>query len=207
MRPPFFSCPVRGMCYYERMTTPIILPVLDDPAREYACSHVEQLQGYINDYADGMVNDGMEIGDAVSNAHSLFCDFMLDNGFEPDNDQADGVASLIEACMLEVRRACAGRKRPKTFLHMEGYFKGADLYLMCDHIRQLSRIFTGMLALYRQDEADESHVIEYTAARFLELLEGEGCNVTPQLRQSVTEYAMLATLTVMAVELALSPRS
>lgn len=189
------------------MTTPTILPVLDDCAREYACSHIEPLQDYINDYADEMVNDGLDIGDAVSNAHGRFCDFMLENGFEPDNDQADGVASLIEACMLEVRRACAGRKRPKTFLHTEAYFKGADLYLMCDHIRQFSRIFTEMLTLYRQDEADESHVIEYTAARFLEHLEGAGCNVTPQLRRSVTEYAMLATLTVMAVELALLPPS
>ena len=80
-------------------------------------------------------------------------------------------------------------------------------YLMCDHIRQFSRIFTEMLPLYRQDETDESHVIEYTAARFLEHLEGAGCNVTPQLRRSVTEYAMLATLTVMAVELALLPPS
>lgn len=160
MRTPLFPCPVRGACYHGCMTTPTILPVLDDCAREYACSHIEPLQDYINDYADGMVNDGLDIGDAVSNAHGRFCDFMLENGFEPDNDQADGVASLIEACMLEVRRACAGCKRPKTFLHTEAYFKGADLYLMCDHIRQFSRIFTEMLTLYRQDEADESHVIE-----------------------------------------------
>lgn len=187
------------------MTTPTILPVLDDRARQYACSHIEPLQDYINDYADGMVNDGLDIGDAVSNAHSLFCDFMLENGFEPDNGQADGLASLIEACMLEVRRACATGKRPKTFLHTEAYFKGADLNLMCDHIRQFSRIFTEMLTLYRQDEADESHVIEYTAARFLEHLAGAGCNVTPQLRRAVTEYSILATMTVMAVELALLP--
>lgn len=152
------------------MTTPTILPVLDDRSREYACSHIEPLQDYINDYADGMVNDGLDIGDGVSNAHSRFCDFMLENGFAPDNSQADGVASLIEAYMLEVRRACSGRKRPKTFLHTDGYFKGADLYLMCDHIPHFSRIFAEMLALYRQDEADECHVIEYTAARFLEHL-------------------------------------
>lgn len=117
----------------------------------------------------------------------------------------DGLASLIEACMLEVRRACATGKRPKTFLHTEAYFEGADLDLMCDHIRQFSRIFAEMLALYRQDEADECHVIEYTAARFLEHLAGARCNVTPQLRNAVTEYSMLATMTVMAVELALLP--
>ena len=46
-----------------------------------------------------------------------------------------------------------------------------------------------------------------SSSRFLEHLEGAGCNVTPQLRRSVTEYAMLATLTVMAVELALLPPS
>lgn len=85
MRSPLFACPVRGACNHERMTTPTILPVLDDGVREYACSHIEPLQDFIDDYADGMVNDGLDIGDAVSNAHSLFCDFMLENGFVPDN--------------------------------------------------------------------------------------------------------------------------
>lgn len=187
------------------MTTRTILPVLDDSTREYACSHIEPLQDFIDDYADGMVHDGLDVADAVSNANSRFCDFMLENGFDPDNDQAEGLVSLIEACMLEVRRACAGRKRPKAFLHTEAYFEGADLDLMCDHIRQFSRIFTEMLTLYRQDEADECHVIEHTAARFIEHLDGAGCHVTPELRRSVTEYAMLATLTVMAVELVLLP--
>ena len=50
MRTPLFPCPVREACYHEHMTTPIILPALDDRAREYACSCIEPLQGYFNVY-------------------------------------------------------------------------------------------------------------------------------------------------------------
>lgn len=57
----------------------------------------------------------------------------------------------------------------------------------------------------RQAVADGIHVIELTTENFCEVLDNIGHEVTPQLQRSVAEYTMLATMTVMAVELALLP--
>ncbi len=178
--------------------------MLDDTTRRIICRNAETMQGCISNATCEMLECGCAREDVLDTALACFCDEIVYQGRVLSRTQTELVSAFMDACLAEVsilRRPDTGTGQCEL---LPGYFSPEHHAIMSELIGEYIREFFEFYQLYRQDEADGIHVIELTTENFCEVLDCFGHEVTPKLRNAVTEYAMLALFTTTALQEALS---
>ncbi len=174
--------------------------MLDDFTRCIICRNAETMQGCISNATCETLECGCAREDVLDTALACFCDEMVDQGRALTSAQAESVKAFMDFCLVEasiMRRADTGTGQCEL---LPGYFSPEHHAIMSELIGEYVREFFEFYQLYRQDEADGIHVIELTTENFCEVLDCFGHEVTPELRNAVTEYAMLGLFTITAVQ-------
>lgn len=178
--------------------------MLDDTTRCIICRNAETMQGCISNATCEMLECGCAREDVLDTALGCFCDEMVYQDRALSRTQTESVSAFMDACLAEASIL----RRPDTETGqcelLPGYFSTEHHAIMSERIGEYVRIFFEFYQLYRQDEADGINVIELTTENFCDVLDDFGHEVTPELRNAVTEYSMLALFTTTAIQEALS---